>query len=189
MVHHPEAREPGLFGGRRDVAESARELGRTAGPCETRDLESEPKWHRGFFLAGRGTGRSEQFGRHKANVVVGFMHGGEPVGREFVVADARPCRELVAQHLRRNWTIAGLVAGSARGAIGVESDRDAGEVMTCGEFNEAQSARAVEGEAVDHREELALQPPFEHEIEHVERVLAGALVVLAFADEGAQAIG
>src|SRR5258707_73280 len=47
---------------------------------------------------------------------------------------------------------------------------------------------AFEGLRVDDRRELALQPALDDEIQHCERVLAGALVVLSEADHGSQVV-
>ena len=190
VVHDPEAGEAGLLGRAGDVGERRRGRRRMAGEAEAADLQAELE-HRGILaLARRRRNGVEERRRHEdtRRPPPAAVHGGEALAGE-LLEDALDRGQLPADDLARHRRAAGPVALAHELGRRVEHDRDGRHAVPLGERAPAGAPLGLQAGRVDHGRQPARQPLGDDELEQLERVLRRALVALAGADDGAQAVG
>ena len=150
-------------------------------------MQAEPQAGRALALARGGFRRGDERRRDDAHRL-GREHRVEALAGQ-QVADGRPGLELARQRVGRDPLGGpGAVAGAALGRRGVERDGDARQPVPAGRGEPAAPALGVQAERVDHGGEPARQPLADDVVEQGERVGARGDVVLAGADERAQAV-
>jgi hypothetical protein len=100
VIHHPQARKPGVLGRAGHLGERRSRRGRMAGPVETRHLQTEVELHRILLLADCCGRRGHEFRRYEGHRL-GTMDGGEPLARK-PLGYALALAELTGHDLARH---------------------------------------------------------------------------------------
>src|SRR5215217_5024218 len=187
VVHHPEAREARLLGGAGELAERRCRRRGMAGEAEARDLQAEVERHRILLLAGGGGRGGQERGRDELDGP-GAMHGGEALGGE-PLDDPLGGAQLSGEDLGRHRDLARAVALPNDGRGRVAHDCVRRHAVALRELAPRGPALGLEPGRVDHGREPPAQALGDDQVEHLERVAAGALVALAGPDDGAEPVG
>ena len=189
VVHHPDRVEAGLLGRCGDVGEPLAELGRTARPRETGQLQSEGQRHRVLLLTVGGMRCGDELRWHEDDPVVADRHH----RIEALALDRRAGGSEAAQLRgddRCGDAVSTLAVAAAHLSLGqVEHRRDDRNTPTASRVDIDLAARRLERGRVDDRRQPPSQPVVDDEVEHLEGGSPGALVALARADHRPQSIG